>query len=290
MSRSIVVGVDGSPSSLGAVDVAAAEARLRGLPLRVVHAFIWPYFGVPLGPSPYGPPDGGLQHEAERLVAEAVERAARTTDVEVTGDLVTGGAAAVLLQESVDAAMVVIGDRGLGGFSGLLIGSVAVQLAAHAHCPVLVVRGEVRSSGPVVLAVDGSPSAAPAVALAFEEAALRRAPLTAVHAWLGPAARAPGDMLPVVHDVDQVEAEEARLLSEALAGCRERHPDVEVREELVHGPARAVLVERSAQAQVLVVGTRGRGGIRGLLLGSVSHAVLHHGECPVLVVRGAATS
>lgn len=266
--RAIVVGVDGSPSSLAAVDVAAAQARLRGLPLRVVHAFIWPYFDVPLGPSPSGPPDGGLQHEAERLVAEAVGRARTTApDVEVDGEIVTGGAAAVLLEESRDAATVVLGDRGLGGFSGLLIGSVAVQLAAHAHCPVLVVRGGVRATGPVVLAVDGSASAAPAVALAFEEAALRDAPLTAVHAWLGPVEREPGD-----------------LLAEALAGCRERHPDVVVREEMVRGAARAVLVERSAQAQLLVVGTRGLGGLRGLLLGSVSHAVLHHAECPVLVV------
>ena len=285
MSRPVVVGVDGSPCSLAAVDLAAGEARLRSAPLRVVHGFIWPYFGIPLGPSSAGPPQGGLRHEAERILAEAVERARQAAPaVDVDAEVVTGGGAAVLVAESRDAAMVVVGDRGLGGFSGLLIGSVAVQLAAHAECPVLVVRGQAHSSGPVVLGVDGSPQASAAVAHAFDEAWLRSARLVAVHAWLDPVVRAPGDILPVVFDPDQVRDEEARLLAEAIAGCRQQYPDVVVREELVHGPTRAALIDRSAEAQLVAVGTRGRGGLRGLLLGSVSQALLHHAACPVLVV------
>jgi len=285
VSRSVVVGVDGSPSSLAAVDVAAAEARLRRLPLRVVHAFVWPYYGIPLGPSDAGPPEGGLRHEAERIVADALERALEAApEVDVDGEVVTGGGSAVLVAESRDAAMVVIGDRGLGGFSGLLIGSVAVQLAAHSECPVLVVRGHAHPSGPVVLGVDGSPEASAAVAHAFDEAWLRGTALVAVHAWVDPVVRAPGDILPVVFDADQVRDEEARLLAEAIAGCRNQYPDVAVREELVHGPTRAALIDHSAAAQLVVVGTRGRGGMRGLLLGSVSQAVLHHAACPVLVV------
>jgi nucleotide-binding universal stress UspA family protein len=197
---------------------------------------------------------------------------------------VTGGAAAVLVAQSRGAAMVVVGDRGLGGFSGLLIGSVAVQLAAHADCPVLVARGQSHLAGPVVLGVDGSPEASAAVAHAFDEAWLREAPLVALHAWLDPVARAAGDMLPLVYDVDQIRDEEARLLAEAVAGCREEYPDVAVQEELVRAPTRAALIDRSVEARMLVVGTRGRGGIRGLLLGSVSQAMLHHAACPVLVV------
>jgi nucleotide-binding universal stress UspA family protein len=285
MTVQIVVGVDGSPSSSAAVDAAAAEACRRGVPLRVVHAFVWPYFDVPLGPSPYGPPEGGLRHEAERILAEAVDRARLAAPALVIhGEVVTGGAAAVLLQESVGALTVVVGDRGLGGFSGLLVGSVAVELAAHGHCPVLVVRGTRETAGPVIVGVDGSPEAAPAVIRAFEEAWLRRTTLVAVHSWTGPYVREPGDMLPLVYDVDEVRDEEARLLAEALGGARERYPDVEVREELVHGRIRPTLIDRSEHAQLIVVGTRGRGGFRGLLLGSVSQAVLHHAACPVLVV------
>ena len=284
MSRDVVVGVDGSPCSLAAVDLAADEARLRGVGLRVVHGFIWPYFGIPLGPSSAGPPEGGLRHEAEGILAEAVERARKAApEVDVDGEIVTGGGSAVLVAEARDAAMVVVGDRGLGGFSGLLLGSVAVQLAAHAECPVLVVRGHAHPSGPVVLGVDGSPAASAAVARAFDEAWLREAPLVALHAWLHPVAQGPGDIL-VVFDVNEVRKVEARLLAEAVAGCREKYPDVPVREDLVHGPARGALIDLSGEAQLLVVGTRGRGGISGLLLGSVSQAVLHHAACPVLVV------
>jgi nucleotide-binding universal stress UspA family protein len=285
MTGSVVVGVDGSPNALAAVDAAAADAFRRKIPLRVVHAFIWPYFDVPLGPSPFGPPEGGLRHEADRILAEAVDRArAVAPDLHVDGEVVTGGAAAVLLRESLEASTVVVGDRGLGGFSGLLVGSVAVELAAHGHCPVLVIRGRPEAAGPVIVGVDGSPGAAPALIRSFQEAWLREAPLLAVHAWTGPSVREPGDMLPLVYDVDEVRAEEARVLAEALAGCRERYPDVQVREELARAPTRATLIDRSAEAQLIVVGTRGRGGFRGLLLGSVSQAVLHHAACPVLVV------
>ena len=285
MTGSIVVGVDGSASSLAAVDLAAAEARLRDVPLRVVHAFVWPFFGVPLGPSPFGPAEGGLQHDAERVLDQAVERARHAApDVGIDGEIVTGGGAAVLVAESRDAVMVVVGDRGLGGFSGLLVGSVAVQLAAHAECPVLVVRGQAHPGGPVVLGVDGSAEASAAIAHAFQEAWLRGVPLVAVHAWLDPVVHAPGDIMPVVFDVDRVAAEEARVLADALAGCREQYPDVVVREDLARGATRAALIDRSIDAQLLVVGTRGRGGIRGLLLGSVSQTAIHHAACPVLVV------
>jgi nucleotide-binding universal stress UspA family protein len=283
--KPVVVGVDGSASSLAAVDVAAREATVRRRTLHVVHAFIWPYMHVPLGPSPYGPPEGGLRNDAERLLAEAYGRAhTGAPELAVSSELVTGEAAAALLRSSRTAELIVIGDRGLGGFTGLLIGSVAVQLAAHAACPVLVVRGAVDPAAPVLLGVDGSPANDPAVGFAFDEASLRGVPLVAMHAWTHPASGEPDDVLPLFYDPDDVAGVEARVLSEALAGWRDKYPDVVVRPELRRASPRRSLIDSTHRAQLLVVGTRGLGGFTGLLLGSVSQAVLHHAACPVAVV------
>ncbi len=282
----VVVGVDGSEVALHAVRAAAREAADRHRPLRVVHAFIWPLMGVPLGPAPGAPAGGGLRNQAEQCVAEAVAEAGKAApDVAVSGTVVDGAAAAVLLAESRDAALVVLGSRGLGGFAGLLIGSVAVQVSSRADCPVLVVRGEPRADGPVVVGVDGSELSQEAVGFAFEEAARRGTELVAVHAWLYPTPAGPGDILPLVYDLDAFRQEEERTLAESVAGWSERYPEVPVRQRLVRGsPARA-LVEESRTAQLVVVGARGRGALSGLLLGSVSHAVLHHAHSPLAIVR-----
>ncbi|MDG4798418.1 universal stress protein [Micromonospora sp. WMMD1082] len=282
----IVVGVDGSEIALHAVRAAAREAAYRHRPLRVVHAFIWPLMRVPLGPAPGAPAEGGLRNQAERCVAEAVAEAGKVApEVAVTGAVVDGAGSAVLLDEARDAALIVLGNRGLGGFAGLLLGSVAVQVSAHADCPVLVVRGEARADGPVVVGVDGSESSQEAVRFAFEEAAWRGADLVAVHAWLYPTPAGPGDILPLVYDLDAFRDEEERTLAEAVAGWSERYPEVTVRRRLVRGsPARA-LVEESRTAQLVVVGARGRGALGALLLGSVSHAVLHHAHSPLAIVR-----
>ncbi|MEU4681495.1 universal stress protein [Micromonospora sp. NPDC023737] len=282
----VVVGVDGSDAALDAVRVAAREAEHRHRPLRVVHAFSWPLTVADLGPAPFAAETAGLRDEAEKFVAQAVAEAGKVTpDVSVTGAVVDGAATRVLLDESRDAALVVLGHRGLGGFAGLLIGSVTVQVSARAQCPVLVVRGEPRADGPVVVGVDGSELSTEAVGFAFEEAARRGTSLVAVHAWLDPVVLFPGTVAPSTDELAAYAEDEQRVLAESVAGHGERYPEVSVRQALVHGSPAQALVEQSRDAQLVVVGAHGRGALGGLLLGSVSHAVLHHTHSPVAIVR-----
>lgn len=282
---SVLVGVDGSISSLTAVDLAAREATLRRRPLHIVHAFIWPLMHVPLGPPPAGPPDGGLGNHARRILGEAVTKARTTApDLAVTGEVITGTPVPVLLRCARAAALTVIGDRGLGGFTGLLVGSVAVQLAAHATSPILIARGAPHPDGAIPLGVDGSPANQPAVGFAFETAAQRNAPLLALHAWKHPVSTGPGDMLPLADNPAEVHAEEQRVLAEALAGWHDKYPDVTVRLATPRSGPRTALIEASRHAQFTVVGARGRGSLTGLLLGSVSQAIPHHTACPVAIV------
>ncbi len=291
MSAPVVVGVDGSPAGLEAVAVAAREARMRGTGLRVVHAFFPLMMRAPLDPFSMGPPEDWLRNQAEELVAEAVRHAHEAEpDVGADGEAVRGDTLPVLTEESRGAALAVVGSRGLGAFTGLLLGSTAVQLAAHGHCPVLVVRG---AGGParedaVVVGVDGSPSGDAAIGFAFAEAALRRTRIVAVHAWSPWKSEVPVPQDPAAPDASgagDLAADEERLLAEALAGHRERHPDVAVERRVLRRGPREALIEASRGASLVVVGTRGRGGFTGMLLGSVSQALLHHADCPVAVVR-----
>lgn len=290
MAGHVLVGADGSESSLEAVAVAAHEARRRGLGVRVVTTFNVPAHRVRHGTTSADSAEPELRARAEEIVAEAVERvrAAEPELAPVEGEAVRGEALTVLAGRSRDATLVVVGSRGLGAFSGLLIGSVAVHLAAHADCPVLVVRGRAHPEGPVAVAVDGSDAAKAAVETAFEAAEQRGAGLLAVHVWntwsgTGPAG--PGGPAPLWFDTDKLREDSEQTLTGALAAGRDRHPDVEVEARSVHGRVRQSLIETSQDASLLVVGARGRGGFQGLLLGSVSQALLHHAECPVLVTR-----
>jgi nucleotide-binding universal stress UspA family protein len=138
--------------------------------------------------------------------------------------------------------------------------------------------------------VDGSPTSAAAIGFAAEQAAWRKTNLVAVHAWAQPVSTGPGDMLPLVYDPDLLAAEEARVLAESVAGIGATHPDVNVERRLVEDRAASALIEQSRRAQLVVVGSRGHGGFTGLLLGSVSHALLHHADCPVAVVPPATTT
>ncbi|MEV5628833.1 universal stress protein [Micromonospora tulbaghiae] len=264
----VVVGVDGSAEAMRAVRHAAREAAWRGLPLRVVHAFIWPLFNTPVGKPEFGPPESGLRNQAERIARDAAEQAqSEAPGIDVTAAVVDGAPAPVLVGESQRAPMVVLGSRGLGGFSGLLLGSVALQVTPHAAGSVLVVRGEPAPGGPVVVGVDRSAHSSLAVGLAFEEAHLRGATLRAIHAG------------------GELGRESARLLEDSLTEWAHRFPAVPVEQVQTPDVPATALVRAAEDAELVVVGARGRGGFVGLLLGSVSQALLHHAPCPVAVVR-----
>ncbi|WP_127502715.1 universal stress protein [Actinoplanes solisilvae] len=283
----VVVGIDGSEQALVAVRAGAVEAARRHLPLRIVHAFVWPLLHVKVGPVADDMPGTGLEHHAEELLGEAAAVAREVAPaLEITTDLVDGAATPVIIEASRNATLLVLGDRGLGSISGLIVGSVAVHATAHAHCPVLIVRGAVTPSGPIVVGVDGSESSELAVAFAYEEAARRAAPLNAVIAWHEADPAGAHEWRSAEYSAEIFENEARRVLSESLAGWREKFPEVEVNPEAVRGHPRQVLVERSKTAQLVVAGARGRDTFKGLLLGSVSQSLVYHAGCPVAVVRG----
>ncbi|MGX1094989.1 nucleotide-binding universal stress UspA family protein [Streptomyces albogriseolus] len=271
----VIVGVDGSSSSLAAADVAAEEARLRGARLRIVHAFT--------RPADLDPMIHGVLAETEQRIHE------RVPGLEITRTVVSGDALTVLGTESRHAVLTVLGRRGRSLFGDLLLGSTAMQLAAHGHSPLMVMRGRPDPQGPVLLAADGSPAGNAAASFAFTEAELRGAPLTAMHVWntwSEPTPyEAPGDPLSVVVDLDQLELRHRRLLEDAMRPWMAAHPEVVVQPRLERGRVRQALLEATREAQLVVAGARGHGGVAGMLLGSVSQALLHHADCPVTVVR-----
>ena len=284
----VVVGVDGSGSAYRAVEWAAAEAVRRGAELRLVRAFSWTTSERPIR-------DGGrvaqYRDELLKIARGQVARAARIAadvrpQVETTTQVAIGAPIEVLGSEARRAQLLVLGDRGLGGLAGLLLGSVAVGLAAHGACPVVIVRGERAGAGndesPVVVGIDDSPISEAALAFAFDAAAARGVGLVVVHAW---SPTAIDDALAPVMDWDAATAEEDALLAERLAGWEQKHPEVAVRRTVVRNGAVRSLVAASREAQLVVVGSRGRGNATGLLLGSVSHGVLHASHCPVAIVR-----
>jgi nucleotide-binding universal stress UspA family protein len=226
---------------------------------------------------------------AAGIVADA-RRVALSVDstLAVDTETVTQTAAALLVDLSRKARMVVLGSSGMGAVSGMLVGSAVTTVVSQAQCPVAVVRdrdGTVPAAGPVVVGVDGSPNSEQAVAVAFEEASFRKAPLVAVHAWSDITYEYMYGTGAFHLQWESLEPDARLLLAQRLAGWQEKHPDVEVRRRLARSNPREALLEESGQAQLVVVGSRGRGGFKGLLLGSTSQAVVRRAHCPVLVVR-----
>lgn len=276
----ILVGVDGSQAALEAVSWAVREARLRGTGLRLVHVMVaWP-LEMAEG-APYAEVGRWMREGATSMLTEALERA-REVDAGVAVEtvLLPGDPRLVLIEAAKTADLLVVGSHGRDGFSGMLLGSVALGVAGHTPAPVAVIRKTpIPSGGEVVVGVDGSAEGGSAIAFAFAEASLRGAGLRAVHAWKGAAGGGPLSSV----DTEERAEGERRLLAEALAGWSERYPDVKVTEQVEQGHPVEVLKKASAHAELLVVGSRGRGGLTGLLLGSVSHSLLQHAVCPLVI-------
>ncbi|WP_305091454.1 universal stress protein [Prescottella sp. R16] len=281
----IVVGIDGSDTSRAAVTWAAHTAHLHERPLRIVSA---------LGaPTPYG--DGirlpqSYFVDRDRATHTHLDDAARTAreeapDIDVTTDVLEGPARPALLDAATTAHAIVVGSRGLGRVTATLAGSVAVALSAHAHCPVVVVRNhDVPAGGDIVVGVDGTDNSRPALAAAFDEATRRGRTLTAVHTW------SPFSMSTAFDDQldlpwDEVEVAEQAVLAESLAGWADRYPNTPVTRAVVRGNTADILAEHAAEAELLVVGSHGRGGFAGMLLGSTSATLLHSVSCPLMIVR-----
>jgi len=291
-----VVGYDGSPTSRQALTWAVEQARLRQGSVRVVYAV--PPFTQAV--TPFGgsitPDFTVIEQAAEQVLASAVAQAhSLAPEVPVDTRIINDSAPAALLASSDPDTVLVVGSRGLGGFAELLVGSTAVQLATHARCPLVVLRptatggGSGSGAGRIVVGVDGSAASEHAVRWAMSQAATAGVGVTAVRAWRKPPLALPagGDDLPEYVLADELEAAEARLLAESLASASAQFPDVDLRQEVVHADAVEALVARSQAAVMVVVGSRGHGGFSSLLLGSVSHGVLHHARCPVVIVRPA---
>ncbi|WP_246257834.1 universal stress protein [Amycolatopsis anabasis] len=282
----IVVGIDGSSSAVDAALWAAAEAERHRAGLRLVHAFVVPRQIYPEFVVLESEVRSGMKAQGEQWLRAAVDAVAEAQpEVRVETELAEGDAIRILLRESVKARLMVLGSRGLGGFTGMLIGSTAVALAAHGKCPTVVVRGQAAVSGPVLVGCDGSPASEAAVAMAFEEASVRGAPLVAVHAWTDPVAEGAWRLYPLSISPSELEEDERRALSEQLAGWQEKYPDVKVQRIVAQGRAVRTLLKFAADAQLIVVGSRGRGGFAGMVLGSVSQALVYHAPCPVVVTR-----
>ncbi|WP_432989327.1 universal stress protein [Dactylosporangium sp. CA-233914] len=280
----VVVGIDGGEPSLRAARWAAAEATRRGVPLRVLLAFYW---RTPLTAfAPSGELAEAARRFADMLVADvAREASAADPEAEVRAAALPGHPAEVLLKAGDDAALLVLGTRGRHAATGTVLGSVSQQVAVHASCPVVVVRGRPDPTGDILVGVDGSPASDLALALAFDEARQRGCGLVAVRAVETPLAPLPVGAPPVLYDTAEVQRVLAEQAVEQVSEASKRCPDVRWECHGVPGDAADVLVERSRRAQLAVVGSRGRGGFTGLLLGSVGLRLLHRADCPVLIAH-----
>lgn len=287
-SLGVIVGVDESPAAKVAVHWAAREAELRKIPLTLVHAIspevaTWSDARLPAGLARW------QRDRGRRLVDDAFKVVEETSQhggpAEVHSEILSSAAIPTLVDLSKDAEMVVAGCRGSGRWPGRLIGSVSSGLLRYAHCPVAIVHEEDASMSqageePILVGVDGSSASELATAIAFDAASRRSVELVALHAWTdADVSEWPGIDWPATESM----AEE--VLAERLAGWQERYPEVRVERAVVRDKPARQLVQRSEGAQLLVVGSRGRGGFTGMLVGSVGETVAQLARTPVVVAR-----
>ncbi|WP_329190696.1 universal stress protein [Actinacidiphila glaucinigra] len=274
----VVVGVDGSAHSGTALEAAVAEADRRGVRLEIVHGRPWGGRGQGLcrGPRPY--------HTAQAVLRQAAARAEELRPgLRVSTSLVDRPAGSVLVRRGHDAALTVVGTRGHGGVTGTLLRSVSLRLAAHSPCPLLVVRGGAASHparGRVLLGLR-SGADTEAAAFAFAEAGRRGVPLTVLHVWTRRTAGSPG--CATAGFTERARAEQAVPVN-AVARLRTDQRVVATDIETMRGRATDVLVGATADADLVVVAAHRRPGRTGMRLGPVARVLLHHAQCPVVVV------
>jgi nucleotide-binding universal stress UspA family protein len=275
-TKPVIVGADGSRESLRAVEWAAREATLRGTSLRIVAVPPLPRRMTVTPATPGTVSDVVERSMSEALAAAAQQAAAQQPGLAIETHLVAGAPAEVLAEAAEGAALLVLGSRGAGGFSALILGSVSRYVATHAPAPVVVTREETLSADrEIVVGVRDPAQAEAALGFGFEEAALRHARLLAVHAWSSPV---PGHT--------EAAAEETSRLESAVTAWLEKFPEVETSVEVVHAHPGRVLAGSSARADLVVIGRHSPGGSRGPGVGSVTHAVLSHAHGPVATVPG----
>lgn len=284
----VVVGTDGSQHAEQAVRWAAGRASLYGVGLSVVR--VLPQVPVPSRGQVFALMRQGsdfLTH-VQQVAASQLEQAQTAAlqacpSVPVSTEIITGDAAQVLAQLSHTAKLVVVGATGASGVSGALLGGTAVHIIAHAQGPVVVVPATLGDpQGPVVVGLDDTEAARGLAQVALEQAAATGCSLLAVHAWDTDASIGFGE--PIATDIEQVNQAYDELLVELTQPSADRL-HVPVQRHVVRGRAEKVLLQLAPSASMVVVGSRGRGGFAGLLLGSVSRSVVGHAQCPVMVVR-----